>query len=99
MKTQLANRYNYRCIHIFDWDNIDLVINCISKDKMKYYARNLTIKEIRPEVANAFLVLNHLQGKCRGNIINLGLYNGNDLIQVMTFGKPRYNRNYEWGVA
>ena len=31
-----------------------------------------------------------------GNIINLGLSLDNDIIQVMTFGKPRYNKNYQW---
>ena len=26
----------------------------------------------------------------------LGLYYNNELVELMTFGKPRYNKNYEW---
>ena len=37
-----------------------------------------------------------LYNTCRGQQIRLGLYFNNVLIQVMTFGKPRYNKNFEY---
>ena len=56
----------------------------------------LKLKEITKTEANVFLEKNHIQGKCKGNTINLGLIHENKIIQIMTFGKPRYNRNYQW---
>lgn len=95
-KTQLATKYGYRCIHIFDWDNIIEIIKLVDTEHTKYYARNLIIKKLTKEAANKFLDTNHLQGRCGGNEINLGLYNDDDLVQLMTFGKPRYNKNYQY---
>ena len=67
------------------------------KPKQKMYARKLIIKEVDIKETNEFLNTNHLQGTCRGQVIRLGLYTeNNELIQVMTFGKPRYNKNYEY---
>ncbi|MFW6014799.1 MAG: hypothetical protein ACOCRK_00005, partial [bacterium] len=47
------------------------------------------------KIKNNFLEENHLQGKDH-SLIKLGLYYNNDLLSVMTFGKTRYNKNYEW---
>lgn len=94
-KTITAEENNYHCIHIWDWDNLDKVINML-KLKENLYARNLEIKGLNKHEANEFLNKYHLQNKCNGNIINLGLYKDNELIQLMTFGKPRYNKNYEY---
>lgn len=95
-KSKLAEKYGYRCIHVFDWDDWNKIVALVNPNKHRYYARNLEVKDVKKETANAFLTVNHLQGKCNGNIVNLGLYYGYDLIEVMTFGKPRYNKNYQW---
>ena len=94
-KTKLANKNNLNCIHIFDWDNIDKIINMFS-NKETLYARKLKIKEVSQNELDEFLNNYHLQGSCKGQTIKLGLYNDNQLIEIMTFGKPRYNKNYEW---
>lgn len=94
-KTITAKENNYHCIHIWDWDNLGKIINML-KSKENLYARNLEIKGLDKQEANEFLNKYHLQNKCNGNIINLGLYKDNELIQLMTFGKPRYNKNYEY---
>lgn len=94
-KMMTAKENGYSCIHIFDWDNWDKIINLI-KIKEKLYARKLKLKEITKQEANEFLDKYHLQNSCRGNIINLCLYYNDEPIQVMTFGKPRYNKNYEY---
>lgn len=94
-KTSFANSLGYRCINIWNWDNIAKIIQLVTP-KQKLYARKLQLKEITKQQANLFINNYHLQGSCRGNDINLGLYLNDDIIQVMTFGKPRYNKNYQW---
>lgn len=94
-KSQLAEKYGYRCIHIFDWDDWDKILNMLTPNKRRLFARNLDIRDIDKKTADEFIDKYHLQGKCRGNVVNLGLFNRDKLIQVMTFGKPRYNKKYE----
>lgn len=94
-KTKLAQKHGYRCIHIFDWDNIDKLI-LLLKQKEIIYARNCVIREIDVKTTNIFEDLYHLQGKCNGQRVCLGLYYYGELVEVMTFGKPRYNKKYEW---
>ena len=94
-KTKLARDNGYKCVNIWSWDNEQKIINMFIP-KQKLYARNLEIKGIDKQIANTFLDMYHLQNSCRGNLVNLGLYQDEELIQVMTFGKPRYNKNYQW---
>ena len=90
-----ARNAGYRCIHIFDWDNIYAVIDLVSPKK-SVYGRKCEIKEISSDIANEFICNYHIQGVCKGNIYNLGLYYKDELVEVMTFGKSRYNKHYEW---
>ena len=94
-KTQLANEHGYRCIHLFDWDNIDKVIHMVSP-KHCVFARKCELVKIDSQTASKFENIHHLQGACRGQDICLGLYYNDELIEVMTFGKPRYNKHYQW---
>ena len=95
LKTKNAEENGYRCIHVFDWDDVDK-IQQFFKSKIVLYARKCTIKEVSIKETNEFLNLYHLQNTCKGQNIRLGLYSNNKLIQIMTFGKPRYNKNYEY---
>ena len=97
-KTQLAKENGYHCIHVFDWDSWTKIINIINPNKKKIYARNCQlIYDIPQKECNEFLNNYHLQGTCRGQSIRLGLYYNNKLVQVMTFGIPRYNKKkYQW---
>ena len=94
-KTTLASENGYRCIHIFEWDDINKIINML-RPKETIYARNCVVKEISQKQANEFLRIYHLQGSVNNQKTCLGLYHKDDLIQVMTFGSPRYNKNYEY---
>ena len=94
-KTKLAREHGYRCINVWDWDDIDKVVEML-KPKVPVYARKCFIQEIDSKTADEFETLYHLQGKVRGQKVCLGLYYQGELIQLMTFGKPRYNKNYEW---
>lgn len=87
----------YHCIHIFDWDDEVKIIQELLLPKPKIYARNTTICSISKSEAKEFLLQHHLQGSCNGQSILLGLRDkyGN-LVSLMSFGKPRYNKNYEY---
>ena len=92
-KTLKAKENGYKCIHVFDWDSQEKIINML-KPKEKIYARNLDCKEISQEEATDFLEKYHLQGSCRGQKVRVGLFYNDELVEIMTFGKPRYNKKY-----
>lgn len=97
-KWQHLNRtqdINKRVIHVWDWDDWQKIINLI-KPKERLYARKLKIKSVNSDIAKIFLEKHHLQGNCRNKTVNLGLYQDEQLVELMVFGKPRYNNKYEW---
>ena len=94
-KSALAESHGFRCIHIFDWDDIHKLIDTLQATSV-LYARKCSIREVASQDANQFLDLYHLQRSCKGSIYRVGLYHDNQLVQLMTFGKPRYNKNYHW---
>ena len=59
------------------------------------YARKCIIKEIDSKIKNEFLNQHHIQGEDKSKV-KLGLFYEDELVAVMTFGKPRFNKNYEW---
>ena len=100
-KTQTCMEKNVQLFHIFEnewrdkkeiWKSV--LLNALGKSK-RIYARKCIIKEIPSKEAKEFLNANHLQGSCNSKI-NLGLYSGNTLVSLMTFGKPRYNKQYDY---
>lgn len=94
-KTECASNSGYHCIHVFDWDDWNKVVDIVrSRDRL--FARKCEVKVLNPSEACEFEDLYHLQGRCRGQSVCYGLCYGEELVQIMTFGKPRYNRNYEW---
>lgn len=94
-KTQTALANGYSCIHVWDWDDYDKIINHF-KPKKTLYARNLEVRIVPNDVSRKFLNDYHFQGSCNNQQIKLGLYKDDDLIQMMTFGKPRYNKHFEY---
>ena len=95
LKSKTATENGYRCIHIWDWDDTGKIISML-KPKQTLYARKLELREVGDKECNEFLNKYHLQNTCRGQAVRLGLYMNGILVELMTFGKPRYNRNYEY---
>ena len=97
---QLAIEKGYTLISIFDWMDVDKIINIIkAKLKLlsnKIYANKCVVKEIDMKTANEFLDKYHLQGGANGQTVCIGLFYKDELIQVQTFGKPRFNKKYDW---
>ena len=97
-KTLKCLEHNIQLFHIFEFDNLDIWKSMISnklKLNKKIYARKCIIKELKYDQVKDFLDQNHLQGGCVSNI-NVGLFYNNILIEVMTFSKPRFNKQYDY---
>lgn len=72
--------------------------NLCHKNENKIYARNCEIKEVKDnKLIRQFLDENHLQGY-RSSKIKLGLFYNDELVSLMTFGKPYLSKSnkYEW---
>lgn len=94
-KSNLAMCNGYSVIHVFDWDNIDKVVQLL-RDRETVYARKCDVRLINDVDTNKYLDTYHLQGTCRGQKIRLGLYYDNKLVSLMTFGKSRFNKSCEY---
>ena len=95
VKTSIAREHGYNCIHVFDWDDWNKVIDLL-RNRGKIPARKCTTKELFKKETDKFLNEYHLQGSTRQFTKAYGLFYEGELVEVMTFGKPRYNKNYEY---
>lgn len=90
-----------RLIHVFEneWETKkdickSRILDLIGKSE-RIFARKCTVVEVDSKTKDAFLEANHMQGTCSSKI-NMGLeYNG-ELISLMTFGKSRFNKAYDF---
>lgn len=102
-KTKACKEKGIFLYHIFEYEWLDNRKNEIIKSQLlnilgkslTVYARSTHISEISKQECCLFLEENHLQGKDKSSV-RLGLYLDNLLVEVMTFGKPRFNHNYEY---
>jgi hypothetical protein len=93
-KTEYLKKIGVDLYHIWEDDwifNRELseswILNLIGKSK-KIWARKCKISSVSGKEYKEFCEVNHLQGYSPGSII-LGLYYDNELVSVMSFGKPR----------
>lgn len=100
-KTVCAQESGYKLIHIYDYEWVnspEIVQSRISNFlglNRSVFARNCTVRLIDKIDEKNFLEINHIQGYCPSNYA-LGLYYGNELISVMSFGKPRFSKSYQY---
>ena len=59
------------------------------------YARCCKIIELKSKAANFLLNKTHIQGSDKSSM-RLGLLYNNEVVAAMTFGKPRFNAEYEY---
>jgi hypothetical protein len=103
-KTKECIDKNIQLLHIFEnewvhhikheiWKSI--INNKLNICNSKIFARKCHINEVDNKTAKQFLLNNHLQGHTHSSI-NIGLYYENELVSLMTFGKSRYNKKYQY---
>lgn len=95
-KLKLARDNGYRCIMVRDWDDYKK-IPYLLWEKIKLYARKCQVKQITREECHNFFESYHLQGDTKKNKHNIyiWLYYGDNLIECMSFWKPRNTNRYE----
>lgn len=97
-----ARAAGYDLLHAYDWTNRDVLVDLVrSKLKLqprKFFARKCVVREIRQREANQFLEKYHMQGGAKMQSYCLGLFDptGEELLQVQTFGKSRFDKNAQW---
>lgn len=100
-KSKLADDQGIRLINIYEDEWLDpqtrpkieaLLKISFGQAPTKIYARNCLIKEITNMEARPFNEMHHLQGH-RNAQITYGLFYKNELVQLMSFSKTRYNKN------
>ena len=101
-KTNLCEEKSIFLLQIFSssWNDKKEIWKSVIKNKLnntqeKIYARKCLIKEVSSYDKNIFLENNHLQGKEKSTF-KYGLYHNDELVSLITFGKSRYNKNYDW---
>lgn len=102
-KYNLCKEKDIRLVSIWEWEIIkdkEKIKNFIKNlilEKKKFFARKLEIKEVDVKSQREFLEHNHLQGYVPCTYA-LGLFNGDELIQLMTLRvKNKKDRLFEIG--
>lgn len=103
-KTMLAKDYGIRLIHLWEWELrtpklwnrvSNWILDICNTNKLYIGARECKFKEVSKSDESDFLNQYHLQGYRKSEVC-YGLYYNNELIQLMSFGTPRYNKNYKY---
>lgn len=100
-KTMECNKQEIHLLHFWEfeinnkWSIVKSIINNHIGKNTTIYARKCIVKQLDSNICRDFICNNHIQGNV-GSSIKLGLYYGELLVAVMTFGKPRYNKRFEY---
>ena len=101
-KTEQCEAKGIQLVHVFE--NEWIYKNDIVRSRLKnllgiydkiVYARKCEVREVKPSDSMDFQEENHIQGAI-GAKVHLGLFYEEQLISIMTFGKPRYTKKAEW---
>lgn len=96
-KSLHAAKQGWRCVHWYDWDDI-FKLPLLFANSKPIYARECRVAEISKADSDVFMNMYHLQKARKGTKFALGLFYEGDLIQVMAFGYPQFNKHYEWEI-
>ena len=96
-KTNLANQHNMDCLHVWDWDNWDRVIQ-LSCPQIEMQSEEFQVFRLNVDVCNQFLSDNDYRPAPRNQVLCLGLVKDQEIYQVMTFGKAKYQQEYVYQI-
>lgn len=101
-KTNQAEAKGYQLLHFWDFEIIDkpeLVKSMIAAKigkNVRVFARKCQVDTITAKQARLFEEENHLQGAASSESVRYGLVHNNELVALMTFGKSRFDKKYDW---
>ena len=95
-KTKLAEEHGYRCIHIFDWDDVSKVVDSL-QPKQSVNINDTEIYLLNTDVARTFIDRISINSYySRSNSLCFGLVrNKEEIISMISIGKPRHNKCYD----
>lgn len=103
-KQKLCREKGYTLITIFEseWKTRPEIIKSIISHKLgvtqnKIYARQTEFREIGFNDIKTFEKENHIQGTRPANKY-YGLFHNGDLVMSISFGKPRFNKKYQYEI-
>ena len=85
-------------LQIFEGEDLELWLSMIKSRlglSKRIFARKCIIKEVNSSDIKEFLDMNHIQGYIQSKV-NIGLFYEDELVSVMTFSMPRFNKKYEY---
>ena len=103
-KSVLAEKAGIRLIHFWEHqiNNKAAIVKSMLRiklglAKLRIFARDCSVCKLCNSQAKEFLEKNHLQGAASA-IVAYGLFLDEKLVSVMTLGKPRFNKEYQWEI-
>lgn len=69
-----------------------MILAKLKLNHVSIYARKCTIKDVSLDEKREFLLNNHIQGQCQ-SFYNIGLYNDNKLVALMSFSRRKLGKN------
>ena len=103
-KSLLAKSKDILLIHIFEyeWLGKEEIIKSLIKSKLGIFEKKIgaskcKIKELDYRTYADFCNENHLQGEA-GARVKLGLFYKDELVQIMSFSKPRFTDDFEYEI-
>ena len=97
-KTDLAEKYGYFCLHVWDWDNRSKILDFLSPREC-VDSETLSLEEINQTSAYKFYIENSIHGTSvwtTGHVITVGLCYGGDIKQAMTFSP--FSESGKWEI-
>ena len=102
-KTNKCRENNILLYHFTDemWINKTDICKSMIKNKLglsnKIYARKCEIKEINIAEYREFCNSNHISGYTNATY-KFGLFHNNELVQIISFSKPRFDKEHEYEI-
>lgn len=93
-------------VHVFHFSDLDILtkfslITSMIKVKLgdctKIFARKCEVRSVSYKESSNFEIENHIQGTAMSKI-RYGLYYNNELVTLMTFGVPRFDKKSQWEI-
>lgn len=91
--TSIAKDSGFRCMHVYPFDNMDLIVRQLYP-KTQVDLQQCTLYKLHPAVGGDFLDKWHIQKSRKGQKLIVGIAKGQTILQAMAFGNARDKSHY-----